>query len=157
MAIALPLMVQGISSGSFFIATISILLDGMPQERMPAASGLSNFARIIVAGFSVSLVTTFWDRREAFHQSRHGGHDIRLHARRSTMSCRSLQDLGLSDLAAKAAVTPQHGGPGLSAGLGGHVHRLGLAVPVRRSCWSGSATRRSRTGRHGAIRRLAAD
>ena len=104
MAIAVPLMVQGISSGSFFIATISILLDGIPQERVPAAAGLSNFARIIAAGFSVSLVTTFWDRREAFHQSRLAemtsgftpafNHVLSL-----------LQDMGLSDLSAKAAVS----------------------------------------------------
>jgi len=104
MAIALPLMVQGISSGSFFIATISILLDGIPQERVPAAAGLSNFARIVAAGFSVSLITTFWDRREAFHQSR-------LAEMTSGFTpvfnqvLSLLQDLGLSDLGAKAAVS----------------------------------------------------
>jgi DHA2 family multidrug resistance protein len=104
MAIALPLMVQGISSGSFFIATISILLDGVPQERVPAAAGLSNFARIVAAGFSVSLITTFWDRREAFHQSR-------LAEMTSGFTpvfnqvLSLLQDLGLSDLGAKAAVS----------------------------------------------------
>ena len=103
MAIALPLMVQGISSGSFFIATISILLDGIPQERVPAAAGLSNFVRLIAAGFSVSLITTFWDRREAFHQSR-------LAEMTSGFTpvfnqvLSLLQDLGLSDLGAKAAV-----------------------------------------------------
>jgi DHA2 family multidrug resistance protein len=70
MAIALPLMVQGISSGTFFIATVSIVLDGIPPEKIPSAAGLSNFARIIASGFAVSLVTTFWDRREALHQSR---------------------------------------------------------------------------------------
>jgi MFS transporter, DHA2 family, multidrug resistance protein len=104
MAIAVPLMVQGISSGSFFIATISILLDGIPQERVPAAAGLSNFARIVAAGFSVSLITTFWDRREAFHQSR-------LAEMTSGFTpvfnqvLSLLQDLGLSDLGAKAAVS----------------------------------------------------
>ena len=74
------------------------------MKRIPSAASLSNFARIIVAGFSVSLVTTFWDRREAFHQSHMADltsgytpalNDILL----------SLQNLGLSDLAAKAAVT----------------------------------------------------
>src|SRR5476649_2928017 len=103
-AIALPLMVQGISSGTFFIATISILLDGVPQEKIPAASGLSNFARIIAAGFSVSLVTTFWDRREAFHQSHMADLTTSFTPAFNAMLS-SLQDLGLSDLAAKAAVT----------------------------------------------------
>jgi DHA2 family multidrug resistance protein len=104
MAIALPLMVQGISSGSFFIATASILLDGVPREKIPAATGLSNFARIIVAGFSVSLVTTFWDRREALHQS-HMADMTSSYAPAVNNVLSSLQDMGLSELAAKAAVT----------------------------------------------------
>jgi DHA2 family multidrug resistance protein len=104
MAIAIPLMVQGISSGSFFIATISILLDGLPPSRIPAASGLSNFARIIAAGFSVSLVTTFWDRREAFHQSRMADMTS-AYAPAFNNILSSLRDMGLSDLAAKTAVT----------------------------------------------------
>jgi MFS transporter, DHA2 family, multidrug resistance protein len=103
MAIAIPLMVQGISSGSFFIATISILLDGVPASRIPAASGLSNFARIIAAGFSVSLVTTFWDRREAFHQSRMAD-TTSAYAPAFNNVLSSLHDLGLSELAAKGAV-----------------------------------------------------
>ena len=104
MAIAIPLMVQGISSGSFFIATISILLDGLPPSRIPAASGLSNFARIIAAGFSVSLVTTFWDRREAFHQSRMAD-TTSAYAPAFNNVLSSLHDLGFSELAAKSAVT----------------------------------------------------
>jgi DHA2 family multidrug resistance protein len=102
-AIAIPLMVQGISSGSFFIATISILLDGVPQAKIPAASGLSNFARIIVAGFSVSLVTTFWDRREALHQSRLADMTSGF-APAFNNALSSLQGAGLSELGAKAAV-----------------------------------------------------
>src|SRR4051812_17976055 len=104
MAIALPLMVQGISSGSFFIATISILLDSVPPEKIPSASGLSNFARIIAAGFSVSLVTTFWDRREALHQS-HMADLTSGYSPALNNILSSLQSLGLSDLTAKAAVT----------------------------------------------------
>lgn len=104
MAIALPLMVQGISSGSFFIATISILLDSVPPEKIPSASGLSNFARIIAAGFSVSLVTTFWDRREALHQS-HMADLASGYSPALNNILSSLQSLGLSDLTAKAAVT----------------------------------------------------
>lgn len=102
-AIAIPLMVQGISSGSFFIATISILLDGLPPSRIPTASGLSNFARIIAAGFSVSLVTTFWDRREAFHQSRMAD-VISTYTPAFNGILSSLHDLGLSELGAKSAV-----------------------------------------------------
>jgi DHA2 family multidrug resistance protein len=104
MAIALPLMVQGISSGSFFIATVSILLDGVPPDRIPAASGLSNFARIIAAGFSVSLVTTFWDRQEAVHQS-HMADLMSGYMPALNNLLQSMRDMGLPDLAAKAAVS----------------------------------------------------
>jgi len=104
MAIALPLMVQGISSGTFFIATISILLDGIPPERIPSAASLSNFARIIAAGFSVSLITTFWERREALHQS-HMADLTSGYTPAFNNILSSLQNLGLSDLTAKAAMT----------------------------------------------------
>jgi DHA2 family multidrug resistance protein len=104
MAIAVPLMVQGISSGSFFIATVSILLDSVPPRQIPAATSLSNFARIIAAGFSVSLVTTFWDRREAFHQSHMADLTSGFTPVLNNILL-SLRDLGLSDLGAKAAVT----------------------------------------------------
>lgn len=66
----LPLLVQGIAMATFFLAMITILLDGVPPERIPLASGLSNFARITAGGFAASTVTTLWDRREALHQSR---------------------------------------------------------------------------------------
>jgi DHA2 family multidrug resistance protein len=103
MAIAVPLMVQGISSGSFFIATVSILLDSVPPQQIPAATSLSNFARIIAAGFSVSLVTTFWDRREAFHQSHMADLTSGFTPVLNNVLL-SLQNLGFSDLAAKTAV-----------------------------------------------------
>jgi DHA2 family multidrug resistance protein len=66
----LPLLVQGVSLATFFLAMITILLDGVPPHRIPLASGLSNFARITGGGFAASVVTTLWDRREALHQSR---------------------------------------------------------------------------------------
>src|SRR5580698_9580784 len=66
----IPLLVQGIAMATFFLAMITILLDGVPPHRIPLASGLSNFARITAGGFAASLVTTVWDRREALHQSR---------------------------------------------------------------------------------------
>jgi MFS transporter, DHA2 family, multidrug resistance protein len=69
-AYVLPLLVQGIGMSMFFVAMLSILLDGIPPERIPAASGVSNFMRITAGAFAASIVTTFWDRHAAFHQSR---------------------------------------------------------------------------------------
>jgi DHA2 family multidrug resistance protein len=67
---AAPALVQGISIGLFFVALITIVLDGVPPQRIPAATGLSNFARITGGSFAISFTTVLWDRREALHQSR---------------------------------------------------------------------------------------
>jgi DHA2 family multidrug resistance protein len=66
----MPMLVQGIAMSTFFVALITISLDGIPPERIPSASGISNFARITAGGFAASIITTLWDRREALHQSR---------------------------------------------------------------------------------------
>jgi DHA2 family multidrug resistance protein len=66
----LPLLVQGIAMATFFLAMITILLDGIEPQRIPSAAGVSNFVRITAGGFAASIVTTLWDRREALHQSR---------------------------------------------------------------------------------------
>jgi DHA2 family multidrug resistance protein len=66
----MPLLVQGVATSTFFVAMLTISLDGIPPERIPAASGISNFARITAGGFAASITTTLWDRREALHQSR---------------------------------------------------------------------------------------
>jgi DHA2 family multidrug resistance protein len=103
-AIALPLMVQGIASASFFIAVVMIILDGMPQARIPDASGLANFVRIIASGFAASLVTTLWDNREALHQSRLAD-ATSTYAPQFNAALAALQRLGFEDLSAKAAMT----------------------------------------------------
>jgi DHA2 family multidrug resistance protein len=65
-----PLAVQGISMSTFFVSMLTISLDGIAPERIPSASGISNFTRITAGGFAASITTTMWDRREALHQSR---------------------------------------------------------------------------------------
>jgi DHA2 family multidrug resistance protein len=65
-----PLLVQGVAMGMFFVSMLTISLDGLPPQRVPAASGLNNFLRITGGSFATSLTTTYWDRREALHQSR---------------------------------------------------------------------------------------
>jgi len=65
-----PLVVQGFAMSTFFVAVLAIQLYGLSPARFPAASGLSNFLRIIAGSFAASVVTTLWDRRAALHQSR---------------------------------------------------------------------------------------
>jgi DHA2 family multidrug resistance protein len=66
----LPMLVQGFATGFFFVSMVTIQLDGIPPQRVPAATGLSNFMRITAAAFSTSLATTAWDNRAMLHQSR---------------------------------------------------------------------------------------
>src|ERR1700739_1401470 len=47
----LPTVIQGAGMAAFFIPLVSISLSGMPPERIPAASGLFNFARITAGAF----------------------------------------------------------------------------------------------------------
>ena len=65
-----PQLVMGIATGCFFLSMVTICLDRIPPERLPSATGLSNFTRIVAGSFAASIVTTAWDRREALHQSR---------------------------------------------------------------------------------------
>jgi DHA2 family multidrug resistance protein len=99
----LPLLVQGIAMATFFLSMITILLDGVPPQRIPLASGLSNFARITSGGFAASLVTTVWDRREAVHQSRLADHTSTASAA-FNQAIAGLHPLGLNGLAAQGAV-----------------------------------------------------
>jgi DHA2 family multidrug resistance protein len=63
----LPSLVQGIAVAMFFVPLNSILLAGLPPDRLPAASGLSNFMRTCAGAFGTSLTTTLWADRTAMH------------------------------------------------------------------------------------------
>jgi DHA2 family multidrug resistance protein len=69
-AFVMPLLVQGLAMGTFFVSMLAIMLEGVAPERVPAASGVSNFLRITAGSFATSITTTFWDRHEALHQTR---------------------------------------------------------------------------------------
>ncbi len=67
--LVMPMLVQGIAMSTFFVSMLTIQLKDVPGPQTPAASGLSNFARITAGGFAASLTTAFWDRRATLHQS----------------------------------------------------------------------------------------
>jgi DHA2 family multidrug resistance protein len=83
---------------------LAVVFDGLPGPKVPAASGLSNFLRITAAGFATSLTTTFWDRREALHQSRLAD-AVTSYSPAYRQSLDGLHQLGLSDQAAAGALT----------------------------------------------------
>ncbi len=65
----IPTVIQGVAMAFFFIPLVSITLSGLPPERIPAASGLTNFARITAGAFGTSISTTLWESRAALHHS----------------------------------------------------------------------------------------
>jgi len=64
-----PTLIQGIGMAGFFIPLVSLTLNGLPGNKIPAASGLSNFVRIMCGGIGSSIFTTVWDRRSTLHHA----------------------------------------------------------------------------------------
>ena len=67
--IMIPTVIQGVAMAFFFIPLMTITLSGIPPERMPAASGLTNFARITAGAMGTSISTTLWESRAALHHA----------------------------------------------------------------------------------------
>lgn len=108
-AYVLPQLVQGVAMSMFFVSAITILLDGVPDHLIPAASGLSNFLRIIAGGFATSLTTTFWDNRAAVHQT-HMAESSSVYDPVLQHSINTLTSKGMSEPQALAALTNEMSG-----------------------------------------------
>jgi DHA2 family multidrug resistance protein len=67
--ILVPTIVQGIAMAFFFIPLSTITLSGLTPDRMPAASGLTNFVRITAGAVGTSVFTTLWEGRTALHHA----------------------------------------------------------------------------------------
>ncbi len=67
--VMVPTIVQGIAVAFFFIPLTSIILGGIPPEKIPSASGLSSFARIVGGSFGTSIAITLWQDRAAVHHA----------------------------------------------------------------------------------------
>lgn len=102
----IPQLIQGLAMGTFFVAILTIMLDGIEPPRVPSASGLAIFLRTIAASFATSITTTFWDRREAFHQA-HLADSSSVYDPSMQQALAHLHSLGLSDSAALAALNRQ--------------------------------------------------
>jgi len=67
--ILVPTLIQGVAMAFFFTPLVSLILYGLPPERIAAASGLSNFVRITAGAVGASLATTLWESRAALHHA----------------------------------------------------------------------------------------
>ena len=68
--LVLPTLLQGIPTALFFTPLTAIILAGLPPEQIPAAAGLSNFARIFAGAVGTSLLTNSWNDRTILHHAR---------------------------------------------------------------------------------------
>lgn len=67
--VMIPTIVQGVAVAFFFIPLTSITLGGIPPEKIPSASGLSSFARVVGGSFGTSIAITIWQDRAAMHHA----------------------------------------------------------------------------------------
>jgi DHA2 family multidrug resistance protein len=89
-----PTVIQGAAMALFFIPLINLALAGLAPARIPAASGLFNFARITAGSFGTSIATTWWDRRATLHHARLADH-ITAYAPSATDALTRLQAGGI--------------------------------------------------------------
>jgi DHA2 family multidrug resistance protein len=67
--ILIPTVIQGLAVAFFFIPLVTLTLSGLSPDRIPAASGLSNFARITAGAIGTSITTTVWEDRAILHHA----------------------------------------------------------------------------------------
>ncbi|CAG9166428.1 DHA2 family efflux MFS transporter permease subunit [Cupriavidus pampae] len=65
--IILPTLLQGIPMALFFAPLTTLILAGQPPEKVPAAAGLSTFARVFGGGVGTSVANVLWNNRTILH------------------------------------------------------------------------------------------
>jgi DHA2 family multidrug resistance protein len=64
-----PRVIMGAGLACFFVPINSILLSGVPSDRIAAAAGLSSFLRTMGGAVGTALAVTIWNRRASFHHA----------------------------------------------------------------------------------------
>ncbi|BBP04440.1 multidrug resistance protein [Sulfuriferula plumbiphila] len=67
--IMFPSLIQGIAMAAFFIPLMTLIFSGLTPDKIAAASGLSNFARITAGAIGASVYTSLWENRAAEHHA----------------------------------------------------------------------------------------
>jgi DHA2 family multidrug resistance protein len=53
-----------------FVPLTAIILSGQPPQKIPAAAGLSNFARVFCGAVGTSIAGNEWNNRIVLHHAR---------------------------------------------------------------------------------------
>ena len=101
--ILIPTFIQGIAMAFLFIPLVTLTISGLTPDKIPSASGLSNFARITAGAFGTSIATTLWDNRAAMHHA-HLTERLTLANLPMTQTLNGLQSAGLSNQQALAVI-----------------------------------------------------
>jgi DHA2 family multidrug resistance protein len=99
--IAATHLLQGIAMGTFFISLTAIILSGVEPQRVPAASGLYNFTRIMAGSFAASVWTTMWEDGATRHHA-YLTESVAIGAQAADDTLETIQGLGTSSLQAYA-------------------------------------------------------
>ncbi len=62
-------LLQGVAMATFFIPVTAVILSGLEPHRVPAASGLYNFTRIMGGSFAASVWSTLWEDGATRHHA----------------------------------------------------------------------------------------
>lgn len=65
----IPTILQGVGIAFFFLPLTVIIISGITPDKIPAASGLSSFVRIVAGSFGTSIAITVWQDRGAMHHT----------------------------------------------------------------------------------------
>jgi DHA2 family multidrug resistance protein len=90
-----PTILQGVAVAFFFIPLTTITLGGLPPDKIPSASGLSSFARMVGGSFGTSIAITVWQDRAALHHAQLAEH-INLGNSAATAVLNSFNSAGMS-------------------------------------------------------------
>ena len=93
--IMLPALIQGIAMAFFFIPLITMSIKGLDPQRIPAASGLMNFVRMMAGAAGTSLSTTLWEDRAKLHHAQLSEYIVQGSPASDSM-LQQLQSMGMS-------------------------------------------------------------
>jgi DHA2 family multidrug resistance protein len=68
-SIMIPTFIQGAAVACLFTPLLGVIVSGLAPEKIPSATGLSNFVRITAGAFGTSITTTLWDNRATLHHA----------------------------------------------------------------------------------------
>jgi MFS transporter, DHA2 family, multidrug resistance protein len=101
--IVTPTFIQGIGLPCFFIPLTAASVSRVPDHKLAAASGLSNFLRTLSSALGTALSVTWWDNRAAHHYGTLA-QSVTQASDGTRLFMRALHGAGLADTGTLAAI-----------------------------------------------------